>query len=369
MDIHPPEHPIHTWRDFLIHIATIVVGLIIALGLEQLVVMIEHHHEIKETRERLHSERESNILRYHRDISNMRDTVAILHGDVRILQYLKDHPGTPADQLPGIPVWILSTAGIDTSAWDWTVKSPVFELLPQSEVEPTQHLYEILKDSEAKHMQMWDCLNEAGDYRFVQPDISKLTPAQLDLVLTRTQACLHMTYQYEATMSSIVHAAPDFAPGPSTAEMTALGNDAWYGVLKGDKLTAWVQKDSDDAHKWDDYDAAMMAFNQANKTRGFENIAQTYDEIAHKYPTFKPDETGLNQLGYEQLKSGHIPQALAVFQLVIRLYPTSWNAYDSLGEAYRNAGNKPQAIASYEKSLQLNPGNINGAKALADLQK
>ena len=369
MEVHPPDHPIHTWRDFFIHIATIVVGLVIALGLEQLVVQIDHHHEIKETRERLKAERESNIRRYHRDISNMRDTVAILHGDVRILQYLKAHPGTPADQLPGIPVWILSTAGIDTSAWDWTVKSPVFELLPQSEVEPTQRLYEVLKDSEAKHMEMWDCLNEAGDYRFIQPDISKLTPQQIDLALTRSQSCLRMTYQYVATLSSIARSAPDFAPGPSNAEMQALGNDAWDNILNGDKLASWVQQDQIDAHKWDNYDAALLAFKQAATAGSYDNIAQIYDEVARKYPSFKPDESELNQTGYEQMNAGHLPQALGIFQLVARLYPSSWNAYDSLGEAYRKSGDTQQAIANYEKSLQLNPKNTNGAKALSELKK
>ncbi len=35
LDVHPPEHTPHTWRDFFLHIATIVIGLLIAIGLEQ----------------------------------------------------------------------------------------------------------------------------------------------------------------------------------------------------------------------------------------------------------------------------------------------------------------------------------------------
>jgi hypothetical protein len=37
LDVHPPHNPTHTWRDFLLHIATIVIGLFIAVGLEQTV--------------------------------------------------------------------------------------------------------------------------------------------------------------------------------------------------------------------------------------------------------------------------------------------------------------------------------------------
>jgi hypothetical protein len=42
LDVHPPHAPTHGWRDFFIHIATIVVGLLIAVGLEQ---TVEHFHE------------------------------------------------------------------------------------------------------------------------------------------------------------------------------------------------------------------------------------------------------------------------------------------------------------------------------------
>jgi hypothetical protein len=37
LDVHPPHHAASTWRDFFIHIATIVIGLLIAIGLEQTV--------------------------------------------------------------------------------------------------------------------------------------------------------------------------------------------------------------------------------------------------------------------------------------------------------------------------------------------
>jgi hypothetical protein len=50
LDVHPPHTPTHTWRDFLIHIATICVGLLIAIGLEQTVEAIHHRHQREELR-------------------------------------------------------------------------------------------------------------------------------------------------------------------------------------------------------------------------------------------------------------------------------------------------------------------------------
>jgi hypothetical protein len=50
LDVHPPQHAAHTWRDFFIHIATIVLGLLIAIGLEQSVEAIHHRHQRQELR-------------------------------------------------------------------------------------------------------------------------------------------------------------------------------------------------------------------------------------------------------------------------------------------------------------------------------
>jgi hypothetical protein len=33
LDVHPPQEASHSWKGFFIHIATIVIGLCIAVGL------------------------------------------------------------------------------------------------------------------------------------------------------------------------------------------------------------------------------------------------------------------------------------------------------------------------------------------------
>jgi hypothetical protein len=56
LDVHPPHEAAHTWKDFFIHIATIVIGLIIAVGLEQTVEFLHHRHQIHVARERIREE-------------------------------------------------------------------------------------------------------------------------------------------------------------------------------------------------------------------------------------------------------------------------------------------------------------------------
>lgn len=45
IDVHPAPHAAHSLRDFVTHIATIVLGIIIAIGLEQAVETIHHRHQ------------------------------------------------------------------------------------------------------------------------------------------------------------------------------------------------------------------------------------------------------------------------------------------------------------------------------------
>lgn len=48
MEIHPPDHPVMTWKQFFIHMAIVVLGLLIAIWLEQTVEFLHHRYERKE---------------------------------------------------------------------------------------------------------------------------------------------------------------------------------------------------------------------------------------------------------------------------------------------------------------------------------
>ena len=89
-------------------------------------------------------------------------------------------------------------------------------------------------------------------------------------------------------------------------------------------------------------------------------------------------EGDLNLLGYDFLgtmntyrlpEAVKLPEALATFKLIMELFPDSWNAYDSYGEALLKNGETVEAIRMYEKSVELNPKNEGGKKVLVELKK
>jgi hypothetical protein len=71
LDVHPLHHAPRTWSDFLLHIATISVGLLIAVGLEQSVEFAHRHHERNRLRDDLRTEGLLNRERIDAAIQNL----------------------------------------------------------------------------------------------------------------------------------------------------------------------------------------------------------------------------------------------------------------------------------------------------------
>ncbi len=88
-----------------------------------------------------------------------------------------------------------------------------------------------------------------------------------------------------------------------------------------------------------------------------------------KYGDLYVNEDDINRLGYSLLQKGKVNDAIIAFQINVEAFPDSFNAYDSLGEAYMAAGNKELSAQNYEYSLKLNPDNENAVIMLKKLQQ
>lgn len=56
MEIHSPEGPVHGFKDFLVHISIVTLGILIALGLEGVRETVHNRHLVRETREDVSTE-------------------------------------------------------------------------------------------------------------------------------------------------------------------------------------------------------------------------------------------------------------------------------------------------------------------------
>ena len=129
MDVHAPHQPLHTWKDFWIHLGTITIGLLIAISLEQSVEGLHHLHQRHQLEEDLRAEAAKNILildRNYRNLdtymawaSTMRDIVNAMHasgGKTKLPYPPKPDLGQTItreewDEHPGIPTQVADTIG------------------------------------------------------------------------------------------------------------------------------------------------------------------------------------------------------------------------------------------------------------------
>ena len=153
LDVHPPHEPINSWKGFILHIATIVIGLLIAVGLEQTVEYFHHRHEVREAREALAAEHEENIRRYHDNVRGHLLRLANQNNDQRVLRYLLAHPDAPQDKLPGVMTFgEITLAEPVESAWSTVEHSEVASLLPPAELRDLASEYkELDRESQVFH--------------------------------------------------------------------------------------------------------------------------------------------------------------------------------------------------------------------------
>ena len=220
LDVHPPHQAAHTWKDFFIHIATIVIGLLIAVGLEQTVEYIHHRRQITEAREALRQEREENRKIYIINVAQYRVNRATLENDLRIFEYLRQHPGTPEEKLPGIPNWSIPYDPTITSAWKNAQQTQILALLPREENEDEARFYDLLDKSEQAANQATLAAFQVGDYAFADPNPSHLTPAQVEKMTASIQNLMYKNWAWGVWLYNLSRDREGFANILPSQEVT-----------------------------------------------------------------------------------------------------------------------------------------------------
>jgi len=185
LDVHAPHVATHTWKDFFIHIATIVVGLLIAIGLEQ---TVEHFHE----RHQLHELRQGALADarlYLHDVDQLRAVNAQQIGELttrieQVRQALAQHKTPPAPVYKPVP----GTNTIRLGNLDAAKASGLVHLLSEDEISSAGDAEVAVVKVEAlkEHAQQATLKRIAFEQRFQSDgspasyDFSPITQPQLD---------------------------------------------------------------------------------------------------------------------------------------------------------------------------------------------
>ena len=219
LDVHPPHHAATTWRDFFIHIATIVLGLLIAIGLEQTVEYFHHRRQVAETAQALREERQHNIKQFAIDTAIFHSETTRFQTNLAVLLYVKTHPTATRESWPGQINWHTTNVSFSDSAWVTAQQDNVTALMPQQEVRAQERLYGQLAAVEAGQRDRLRAITDARRYMVQDSDPAHLTPSQLEEQILLTQSVLISHYRMGSEMRNLNVVYPDFKPGPTTQEL------------------------------------------------------------------------------------------------------------------------------------------------------
>jgi hypothetical protein len=169
MEIHKPKAA-HSWREFLIEIGTIICGIVIALGLEQVVSNIEWSRKVAETREALGLEIGENLgkLEVRTELAQCVDQ------RLDALASIVDHaskagvlPPLPAPTSPPYNSW-------GTNIWNSALSAQTASHLPAEQLRGYGRFYQVLDrvaGAEFQEEMAWTTLFElAGPGRAFNAD-------------------------------------------------------------------------------------------------------------------------------------------------------------------------------------------------------
>jgi hypothetical protein len=219
LDVHAPHEPLHTWRGFFIHIATIVIGLLIAIGLEQTVEFFHHRNQVAETREALRTERLINVNRFAEMTAEFRRRVPILEQNLAVYRFLVAHPGAPPDQWPATIDWSNLAAFYFDAAWRVAQQGSILEHMPLEEVRRDTELYRRLQLLNEATLAMRGAFNDAQSVAIEEPNPERLTPAQLEQQVARTSVVVQRCVVVAQQQWNLTQFFPEFRPSPTIEEL------------------------------------------------------------------------------------------------------------------------------------------------------
>ncbi len=150
IDVHAPHEPVHDWRDFAVHIITITIGLLIALGLEGSVEWLHHRHLIYEAEASLHTEVAKNANDVTAAIADVHQRQAELKNDVTVLKYFIKNKKMPEHSSMAVTFHIQT---LDGMSWKTAQSTGALSYMSYAQAQEFSDIYSTQEELNAAEVQ------------------------------------------------------------------------------------------------------------------------------------------------------------------------------------------------------------------------
>ncbi len=239
IDIHPPHHGAITRRDFFVHLFIVVLGILIAIGLEQAVEHLHHRQQLAEARKELATEYKINLAVYRTQRAEFSRFIPLLQRNIEILMYLRAHPGAPHSSWPGEFSSYHALPDYVDASWKSLQGTEILTLMPQSEVQRNTTLYDMLRQIDDNEDNTDIPFLHSVSYGFRNQDPASMTPPQLDDAIQSASDLLGRYAKMLDLQINLNARFKDFIPAPSYVDVRrimGLQSEGISGLTEGLKL-------------------------------------------------------------------------------------------------------------------------------------
>lgn len=142
IDIHPPHESAHSWRDIFVHLATITVGLFIALSLEGCVEWQHHRHLVHEARVNIRSEIQDNLDSIRGALTAIHEQQKMVEADMVTFDTLQKNP-----HAHGVSInFHFSNTTLQHASWDTARETGALGYMPYGEVKSYSQLQDMQQE-------------------------------------------------------------------------------------------------------------------------------------------------------------------------------------------------------------------------------
>ncbi len=179
LDVHAPFEKMYGLKDFLLHLLTITIGLLIALSLEGCVEWRHHLHLVHEAEAGLHAEIEQNAKAVGALRQQIKDENKRLDEDLTTLVQARKSPSAPHRNL----TFMFNMQQFDDVRWKTAQATGAFAYMPYADAKVYALIYDTQSELYAAQKEVLDDIVSAAGLIVAHPNNWQPTANQIDTII------------------------------------------------------------------------------------------------------------------------------------------------------------------------------------------